>query len=89
MGKVKGTFADLSQMLSGKGFEYQYKAGQKSYSVSGVAKYRNPQGDVKMLKRIAKGKAAQNLPRPEGATIWLARTAQQPDTWQLFRKRSR
>lgn len=84
---TKGSFAELSERLHKKGFEYQYKAGQPSYYDVGKAFYKNPKGEEKMLKRVAKGKPATYLPRPKGATFWLSKTHQEPDIWQTFRRK--
>ncbi len=85
----RGSFAELSEQLSQKGYEYQYKAGQRSYHERGMAFYRNAVGDEKMLRRVARGEKAKWLPRPEGAKSWLAKTAGTADTWVMLRRRKK
>ncbi len=85
IGKTGG-FADLSEELHKQGFEYQYNR-EEPYFETGKAKYLNPNtGEKATLIRIKKGEPAHWLPRPEGAISWLAKTAAQPDTWQLIKE---
>ena len=85
--KRTGSLAELSDALSKKGFIYQYKAGQKSYSETGEAEYRDPSGAKALLRRIARGKPAQWT----GKKVGLIRTAGTPDVWELVnpQKKSR
>ncbi len=78
-----GSLAELSEMLSKEGYEYQYKAGQPSYFDTGVAVHKNTRGETAILRRIGKGKSAMWT----GATVGLVRTAGTADVWQLFKKR--
>ncbi len=78
-----GSLADLSDVLSKEGFVYQYKAGQRSYFDTGVARYRHPSGMRATLKRVQKGVPAMWT----GASVGLTRTAAQPDVWQLIKRR--
>jgi hypothetical protein len=85
LGKT-GTFAQLSEELSYQGFEYQYNR-EEPYSQFGKAEYLNPTtGEKATLTRVKNGEPAHWLPRPPGATSWLAKTAQQPDTWQAIKE---
>ena len=81
-----GSMADLHDSLMKEGFGYQYKAGQKSYFETGIAPYLNLRsGEKALLMRVQKGQPAMWT----GAKVGLVRTAQQPDVWQLIRKRRR
>ena len=82
---VRGSFADLDELLRKKGYLYQYRAGKPSYSVVGKALFKNDQGIELMLKRIKRGKPAMRT----GATVGLTRTAQQPDVWAVLRRKRR
>ena len=82
-----GNFAALSEELSLQGFQYQYNREEGSYSQSGKAEYKNPDtGETAILFRVRLGEPAHWLPRPPGAMSWLAKTAQQPDTWQAIKE---
>lgn len=82
-----GSLAGLGDELSSQGFEYQYKAGDPSYHDIGIAHYIHPKtGEKVKLIRIKTGEPAHWLPRPPGAISWLAKTAAQPDTWQLVKE---
>jgi hypothetical protein len=85
-----GTFAELSEKLSKQGFEYQYKAGQPSYSDTGIARFLHSKtGKRKTMKRVERGKPAMTLPRPKGATSWLSRTHATPDVWAILGRRKK
>ena len=82
-GCEKGSFAGLSEKLHQQGYEYQYKAGQPSYSETGIAHFQSAEGKKVALIRVAKGASPKWHDQPAGAATWLAYTSQQPDTWQL------
>jgi hypothetical protein len=79
-----GSLAELETLMTQRGFSFQYEAGQPSYFDLGKALYKNNEGMELMLKRIAKGKPAMWT----GAKVGLVRTAQQPDIWMVFRRRT-
>lgn len=77
-----GSMAELHDILMKEGFDYQYKAGQNSYSDTGIAKYLSRTGEKAELRRVAKGAAG----RWTGAKVGIIYTSQRPDLWQLIRK---
>lgn len=80
--KKLGGFADLSQELHNLGFEYQYKAGQPSYSDTGIARYLDRSGKKATLKRVERGAAGHFT----GAKVGIVYISQQPDLWALVGK---